>query len=68
MITEHFVNNPANLSESRSMGAGFVQTCLSCVSEECQGGGRCFATYQEALLSEIFLSDSFVYMKPVVAD
>lgn len=50
------------------MGAGFVQTCLSCVSEECQGGGRCFATYQEALLSEIFLSDSFVYMKPVVAD
>lgn len=68
MITEHFVNNPANLSGSRSMEAGFVQTCLSCVSEECQGGGHCFATYREALLTEIFLSVSFVYMKPIVAD
>lgn len=50
------------------MEAGFVQTCLSCVSEECQGGGHCFATYREALLTEIFFSVSFVYMKPIVAD
>lgn len=68
MITEHFVNNPANLSYGRSMGAGFVQTCLGCVSEECQGEGYCFATYQETLPLQIFLSVSFVYIKPIVAD
>lgn len=50
------------------MGAGFVQTCLGCVSEECQGEGYCFATYQETLPLQIFLSVSFVCIKPIVAD
>lgn len=38
------------------------------MSEERQGEGYCFATYQETLPSEIFLSVSFVYIKPIVAD
>lgn len=38
------------------------------MSEECRGEGYCFATYQETLPSEIFLSVSFVYIKPIVAD
>lgn len=50
------------------MGAGSVQTCLSSVSEECQGEEYCFVAYQETLPLRIFLSVSFVCIKPIVAD